>query len=171
MAIDRTSKFAFACRVDSAGKMEAAEFLRDLVEAVPYAIHTVLGSSACAAAPDDNGLQCTNRARDLYDSQHIFDRVCDEHGIEHRLTKVNHPWTNGQVERMSRTLKDATAKRYHDAGPTTRCAPTSSFSLIPTTTPAVPRRCAASPPMSSPVEPGPKSQNGSGSTRHTTPRD
>jgi transposase InsO family protein len=39
--------------------------------------------------------------------------VCDEHGIEHRLTKVNHPWTNGQVERMNRTLKDATVKRYH----------------------------------------------------------
>ncbi len=47
------------------------------------------------------------------DSQHIFDRVCDEHGIEHRLTKVNHPLTNGQVERTNRTLKDATVKRYH----------------------------------------------------------
>jgi transposase InsO family protein len=39
--------------------------------------------------------------------------VCEEHGIEHRLTKVNHPWTNGQVERMNRTIKDATVKRYH----------------------------------------------------------
>ncbi|MEE7470475.1 hypothetical protein MPAR162_00790 [Methylorubrum populi] len=39
--------------------------------------------------------------------------VCDEHDIEHRLTKVNHPWTNGQVERMNRTIKDATVKRYH----------------------------------------------------------
>ncbi len=44
---------------------------------------------------------------------HIFERVCREHGIEHRLTKPNHPWTNGQVERMNRTLKDATVKRYH----------------------------------------------------------
>jgi transposase InsO family protein len=26
---------------------------------------------------------------------HIFDRVCREHGIEHRLTKPYHPWTNG----------------------------------------------------------------------------
>jgi len=34
------------------------------------------------------------------------------HGIEHRLTKPNHPWTNGQVERMNRTIKDATVKRY-----------------------------------------------------------
>ena len=37
-------------------------------------------------------------------------RVCQEHGIDHRLTKTNHPWTNGQVERMNRTLKEATVK-------------------------------------------------------------
>ncbi|MBS1039016.1 integrase core domain-containing protein, partial [Gluconobacter cerinus] len=35
-------------------------------------------------------------------------------GIEHRLTKPNHPWTNGQVERMNRTIQEATVKRFHD---------------------------------------------------------
>jgi len=44
---------------------------------------------------------------------HIFDRVCNEHGIEHRLTKPYHPWTNGPAERMNRTVKDATVKIYH----------------------------------------------------------
>ena len=29
------------------------------------------------------------------------------------MTKPNHPWTNGQVERMNRTLKEATVRRYH----------------------------------------------------------
>ncbi len=29
-----------------------------------------------------------------------------------RLTKVRHPWTNGQVERMNHTIKDATVKPY-----------------------------------------------------------
>jgi transposase InsO family protein len=104
VAIDRTSKFAFVHLVESAGKMEAAQFLRELIEAVPYRIHTVL---------TDNGIQFTNRARDRYAFGHIFERVCQENGIEHRLTKVNHPWTNGQVERMNRTIKDATVKRYH----------------------------------------------------------
>lgn len=45
--------------------------------------------------------------RRKYAFHHIFDRVCDENGIEHRLTKMNHPWTNGQVERMNRTIKEA----------------------------------------------------------------
>src|ERR687894_2185475 len=102
VAIDRTSKFAFVRLVDSAGKMEAAQFLRDLVEAVPYRIHTVL---------TDNGVQFTPRKQGIWDSEHVFDRVCEAHGIEHRLTKVNHPWTNGQVERMNRTLKEATVQR------------------------------------------------------------
>ena len=39
--------------------------------------------------------------------------ICQANKIEHRLTKPNHPWTNGQVERMNRTIKDATTKRYH----------------------------------------------------------
>ncbi len=42
-----------------------------------------------------------------------FDMICEANGIEHRLTKPNHPWTNGQVKRMNRTIKDATVKRFH----------------------------------------------------------
>jgi transposase InsO family protein len=34
-------------------------------------------------------------------------------GIDHRLTRLNRPWINGQIERMNRTIKDATVKRYH----------------------------------------------------------
>ncbi len=104
--------------MESAGKREAAQFLRDLVEAVPYAIHRVLTDNREAiprrdVSEADRGIQFTARKQDIWDMQHIRDRVCDEHGIEHRLTKVNHPWTNGQVERMNRTLKDATVKRHH----------------------------------------------------------
>lgn len=43
----------------------------------------------------------------------MFDMRCQEHGIEHRFTRINHPWTNGQIERMNRTVKDATVKRFH----------------------------------------------------------
>ena len=61
----------------------------------------------------EDGIQFTNRLKVRWAFKHLFDRICEEHKIEHRLTKINHPWTNGQVERMNRTIKDATVKRYH----------------------------------------------------------
>jgi transposase-like protein len=82
VAIDRTSKFVHPRLEKKAGKMEAAQFLRDLLQALPYRIHTV---------PTDNGIQFTNRALDSHAFAHIFDRICHENGIEHCLTKVRHP--------------------------------------------------------------------------------
>ena len=104
VAIDWTSEFAFVELHQEGGKMIAAQFLRHLVAAVPYRIPIVL---------TDNGIQFTNHARQKYAFHPIFDRVCDENGIKHRLTKVKHSWTNRQVERMNRTIKEATVKRYH----------------------------------------------------------
>jgi transposase InsO family protein len=109
VAIDRTSKFAFARLEEKANRKTATAFLEALVDAVPYVIHTVL---------TDNGVQfCHQPSRRngptaRYGS-HMFELCCQRNGIEHRLTKPNHPWTNGQVERMNRTLKEATVKRYH----------------------------------------------------------
>lgn len=56
-----------------------------------------------------------------------FYMICKANEIEHRLTKPSHPWSReeqktvrgtaflrgGQVERMNRTIKEATVKRYH----------------------------------------------------------
>ncbi len=55
VAIDRTSKFACSELLEHAGKLEAAKFLRNLIAAVLYHVHTVL---------TDNGIQFTNRTRD-----------------------------------------------------------------------------------------------------------
>jgi transposase InsO family protein len=43
---------------------------------------------------------------------HAFEYACALNDVDHRLTKPKHPWANGQVERMNRTIKDATVKRY-----------------------------------------------------------
>ncbi len=109
VAIDRTSKFAFARLEDAATVHSASTFLNALIQAVPYKIRTVLtdnGVQFCDQPSRRNGP--TARLR-----MHMFDKTCREHEIEHRLTKPNHPWTNGQVERMNRTIKEATVKRYH----------------------------------------------------------
>jgi transposase InsO family protein len=109
VAIDRTSKFAFVQLVKKTGSTSASAFLMALLKAVPYKIHTVL---------TDNGIQFTFPPRyadgpTARYMTHMFDMRCRENGIEHRLTKIKHPWTNGQVERMNRTIKEATVKRYH----------------------------------------------------------
>jgi transposase InsO family protein len=77
--------------------------------AVASRLHTVL---------TDNGIQFADlpRNRDGWTARyrvHRFDQICRANGIEHRLTKPNHPWTNGQVERMNRTIKEATVNRFH----------------------------------------------------------
>ncbi|HEY0163932.1 MAG TPA: IS481 family transposase, partial [Sphingomicrobium sp.] len=109
VAIDRTSKFAFVHLVERANTNTARAFLNALVEAVPYRIDIVL---------TDNGIQFADLPKNRSGPTalfrgHPFDRACRDHGIEHRLTKPNHPWTNGQVERMNRTIKEATVQRYH----------------------------------------------------------
>jgi hypothetical protein len=106
VAIDRTSKFAYAELHQEATRSIAAQVLANLIEAVPYRIHTVL---------TDNGIQFTHRPGTSTYSMHSFDRVCRAHDIEHRLTQPNHPWTNGQVERMNRTIKEATVRAFHYA--------------------------------------------------------
>jgi len=69
-----------------------------------YKVHKVL---------TDNGVQFTAQPPQLLPGGQSFDRVCAGYGVEHRLTKPAHPWTNGQVERINRTIKEATVRRYH----------------------------------------------------------
>ena len=105
LAIDRVSKFAYVELHATAEMATGAAFMRGVVAAFPYRIHTVL---------TDNGVAFTRCAASKRDRMvHPFDRVCDEHGVKHKLTKPYHPWTNGQAERMNRTVKEATVKAFH----------------------------------------------------------
>ena len=107
VGIDRTSKFAVTQLVEKADRKTAWEFLQYMLEAVPYQVHTIL---------TDNGIQFAEQPRKrntAYSRPMRFDMICEANGIEHGLTKPNHPWTNGQVERMNRTIKEAAVKRYH----------------------------------------------------------
>jgi transposase-like protein len=120
VAIDRTSKFAFVELHERATRRVAGDFLRHLATAVPYKINTVL---------TDNGTHFTDPTGDGWTPEdiramraekvpfrcHSFEAACADLDIEHRLTKPRHPWTNGQVERMNRTIKEATVQRFYYA--------------------------------------------------------
>ena len=99
VAIDRTSKVAFAERHPRGKRVVAAAFLHRVLDKLPDEVHTVL---------TDNGVQFTPQAHQFLSGGYRFDRICWEYGEEHRLTKPAHPWTNGQVERTNRTIKEAT---------------------------------------------------------------
>jgi transposase-like protein len=134
VAIDRTSKFVFVQLVKKTGRTSASEFLEALIAAAPNTIHTVL---------TDNGVQFTFPPRYAQGPTarymtHMFAMRCRVNGIEHRLTKIKHLWTNGQVERMNRTIKEATVKRYHYV--TKSAKATSMTSSRPTTTADASRR-------------------------------
>lgn len=118
VAIDRTSKFAFVELHQKATTRVSGDFLRHLIEAVPYRIHTVLTDNGIQfTAPGAGGsavpLIVEALAKGELFRAHAFELACAKAGIDHRTTKPKHPWTNGQVERMNRTIKDATVKRFH----------------------------------------------------------
>jgi hypothetical protein len=112
VAIDRTSKFAFARFIEKANRKTASALLVTLIRAVPCRIHLILTY---------NGIQFTFPPR-IRDGQaatritHMFDMRCRGHGIERPLTRPNHPGTNCQCETMNLTIKEATVKREHYRG-------------------------------------------------------
>jgi transposase InsO family protein len=67
------------------------------------------------SAPHSTVLSVTEEAlaRGEIFRAHSFELACAQNDVDHRLTKPRHRWTNGQAERMNRTLKDATVRRYY----------------------------------------------------------
>lgn len=104
VAIDRTSKFAFTELHEKAPTRVAADFLRNLIKAVPYKIHTVL---------TDNGIHFTDPSGESWNvaeikemiackqpfRAHAFEMACARNDIDHRLTKPKHPWTTDVIDK------------------------------------------------------------------------
>jgi hypothetical protein len=104
VAVDRTSKFAFVELHEKATRRVAGDFLRHLVAAVPYRIHTVL---------TDNGTHFTDPTGDGWTPEdiramraakvpfrcHSFEAACADLDVEHRLTKPRHPWTTDVIDK------------------------------------------------------------------------
>jgi len=102
-AIDCYSSFGIAHLYTEKSAKSAADFIlrtTDMFSNLSIKIENVL---------TDNGKEFTSH---WGSSKHIFETCLREKGINHRYTKVRHPWTNGFVERFQYTLL---TEFYHKA--------------------------------------------------------
>ena len=97
VGIDRVCKYAYVELHTRMTQKIACDFLKNFIKDCAFKIHTIL---------TDNGAQFTYAllAEHLQriKKMHMFDQLCKNHWIKHKLTKFRHPWTNGQVEIMNK---------------------------------------------------------------------
>jgi len=76
---------------------KSAEAACDFLDHLQRASHGV----RIQALLTDNGKEFTTHWQS---KDHRFERALQDRGIQHRYTRVRHPWTNGFAERLNRTL-------------------------------------------------------------------
>jgi transposase InsO family protein len=92
-AIDTYSSYGWAKLYTDKSAVSACDFIMHVYNtSLDVPIQSVL---------TDNGLEFTTHHQS---KNHSFERLLQELKINHRLTKVRHPWTNGACERLNRTL-------------------------------------------------------------------
>ena len=101
VGIDRPTRWVYLEVLPNKEAGSAAGFLARLVKEAPFIILKVL---------TDNGKEFTDRftvnGEREPTGRHVFDLVCNRHGIEHRLITPYHPQTNGMVERFNGRIQE-----------------------------------------------------------------
>jgi transposase-like protein len=101
VAIDRATRWVYMEIYADQTDSSSTDFLLKVTKACPAKIIKLL---------TDNGSQFTDRftskTKKQATGQHVFDRLCDKLGIEHRLIPPRHPQTNGMVERFNGRISE-----------------------------------------------------------------
>jgi len=108
VAIDRATRFVHVKIMDNRNKVCSVNFLKECLEYYPIKINKILTDNGYEFTLDEFKRHPNGRKPD----EHIFTKTCKNNGIEHRRTKVKHPWTNGMVERFNKTIKRATVESF-----------------------------------------------------------
>jgi len=110
VAIDRATRWVYVEILNDKEAATAAGFLERLIQAAAFKVTKVL---------TDNGKEFTDRfcatGQREPTGRHRFDRVCEAHGIEHRLTRPRTPQTNGMVERFNGRIAEVIKVTYFNS--------------------------------------------------------
>jgi transposase InsO family protein len=104
VAIDRATRLLYFKVYQNKTGRHAVDFLEQCQSYFPFYISHIL---------TDNGAEFTDKftcKKKTPSGNHGFDRACIKDNIEHRLTAPFTPKTNGMVERVNGTIKNATIK-------------------------------------------------------------
>jgi len=109
VAIDRATRLMIYKMYGSKTSENTDDFANRCKEFFPFKITHIL---------TDNGLEFTNRLLLSKNGKQctkpsLLDEFCDKENIGHRLTKPNHPQTNGMVEKANDTIKNGTILIEH----------------------------------------------------------
>jgi transposase-like protein len=109
VAIERQTRFVYVEVIDTKKATTIRECLLRFLDSFPY-VHTILTDNG-SEFTDRGAVSKKNKPHDKPSGEHVFDVLCRERGIEHRLTRPYRPQTNGMVERFNRRLSEA-LRRY-----------------------------------------------------------
>jgi len=109
-AIDRATRWVYVEIMGDKSARSSQGFLTRLINKAPFIITKVL---------TDNGKEFTDRfcatGERSPTGKHLFDQVCAEHAIDHRLIKPMTPQTNGMIERFNGRIADVLATTRFDS--------------------------------------------------------
>ncbi|RZU99603.1 IS481 family transposase [Spiribacter vilamensis] len=109
VAIDRATRWVYVEIKAHKDARSATAFLKAVRARAPFRIRKLL---------TDNDKAFTDRLhhkRRQPTQRHVFDRLCEREGIEHRLSPVRHPQTNGMVERFNGRISEVLATHRFDS--------------------------------------------------------
>lgn len=109
VAIDRATRWVYVEFKAHKSARTATAFLKSVRAKAPFRIRKLL---------TDNDKAFTDRLQHKHrqpSGEHTFDRFCAETGIEHRLSPVRRPQTNGMVERFNGRISEVLATHQFDS--------------------------------------------------------
>lgn len=109
LAIDRATRWVFIEIYADQTENSSVDFLSKVKKACLIKVKKLL---------TDNGshfTDCFTSKKKVTSGKHLFDRLCKQFNIEHRLIPPCHPQINGMVERFNGRISDIVNQTHFDS--------------------------------------------------------